>query len=254
MAKLKVALLEDNKALLKDLKALVEETDLVEVVAFATSSQEFFEKLHLQKPDAILLDIDLCGDSMNGLDIANQLKLPVLFVSGKTKDFYMSIEDLNLNSHFPVEHLTKPITLDKLKKILPKFINEIKSIQNRQFVYLDFKDNKRTKIAVNDIVHICTEKDKGAASGNKVIYFTNRKPEVLIDFEFVTMEQKGFSSNQFLKIHNSFRVNASRIDTYNKNTHHIEVMALNTSGKLEKMLLPVSENYRNLVKGNYPKG
>lgn len=53
MAKLKVALLEDNKALLKDLKEQVENTGLADVIVFATASQEFLDKLGLQKPDAI---------------------------------------------------------------------------------------------------------------------------------------------------------------------------------------------------------
>lgn len=202
----------------------------------------------------LFMDIDLGNDSLSGIEVANKLKRPVLFISGNNAAYLRDIEHLKREFDFPVDHITKPISEDIFVKTLKRFFAEVQSFHQRQFVHLDFKDTKRTKIEMNDIVHICTEKDKGAASGNKVIYFTNRKPEVLIDFEFVTMEQKGFSSNQFLKIHTSFRVNVNRIDTYNKSTHHIEVTAVNTTGKLEKMMLPVSENYRNLVKSNYPKG
>jgi chemotaxis response regulator CheB len=57
MMKLRVAILEDSKALLKELKENVEATGLAEVVAWATNSEEFIEKLGEVKPEALLLDI-----------------------------------------------------------------------------------------------------------------------------------------------------------------------------------------------------
>ena len=80
--KFKVAILEDSKLLLKDLKQNLEATGLVEVVAWASSSDEFFTKLNDCRPEAVLMDIDLAGESITGIDIANKLQLPVLFVSG----------------------------------------------------------------------------------------------------------------------------------------------------------------------------
>lgn len=245
--KLKVAILEDNKQLLKDLKQNLEETELVEVVAWATNSDEFLEKVNAISVDALLLDIDLGGDSMNGLDIANKLKLPVLFVSGRITQFNLSIEELNINSEFTVEHITKPITIEKLKKILPKFINEIKVLSKSKFVHLNFGDTRQNKISVDSIVCICSDKANGAESNNKQIFFTNRKPEILIDFSFSKMEEKGFSKNEFITIHKSFRVNEQKIKCYNKNTHEIEVEVCNSAGKSEIKKLSVSENFRNEI-------
>src|SRR5947209_4429787 len=124
--KLRAAILEDNKQLLKDLKQSLEVTGLIEVVAWSCTSDEFREKVEATKPEAIILDIDLGPDGMTGIDVAHELKLPVLFVSGKTRDFLQGIEDLNLNSSITVEHVSKPISVEKLNKILPKFINEIR--------------------------------------------------------------------------------------------------------------------------------
>lgn len=247
MSKLKVAILEDSKQLLKDLKQNLEETDLVEVVAYATTSDEFLEKVAAAKPEALMLDIDLGGDSMNGLDIAHKLKLPVLFVSGKTKDFYQGIEDLNINSEISVEHISKPITIEKLKKILPKFINEISAMSKAKFVYLDFSESKRNKIAIDKIVFLETETGKSGLSNNKRIYFTDIKSEVLCDFSFTRMEEKGFSKNLFIQIHKSFRVNADKIIRYNKGTHEVEVEIFKSTGKTEIKNLPVSENFRSDV-------
>lgn len=247
MTKLKVAILEDNKQLLKDLKQNLEETELVEVVAYATNSDEFLNKVNTSQAEALLLDIDLGGDSMNGLDIAAALKLPVIFVSGKTEKFFHGIADHNLNSEYIVQFVTKPITSEKLKKILPKFINELNAMSKAKFVYLDFGGSRRNKISVDSIVCLCTDKANGAESNNKLIFFTNRKPELLIDFSFSKMEEKGFSKNIFIQIHKSFRVNVNKIIRYTSN-HEVEVEVFKSLGKTEIKKLPVSENFRNVVK------
>lgn len=246
MSKLKVAILEDSPHLLRDLKESLEETALVEVVAYANTSNEFLDKVNTSQPEALLLDIDLGGDSMNGLDIATKLKLPVLFVSGKTIEFYHGIEELNMNSAIPVQHISKPITLEKLKKILPKFINEIKAINKTKFVYLDIGDSKRNKIHVDTIVFIETDTGNSGASNNKRIYFTDRKPEILFNISLSRIEEKGFDKTQFIKIRSSHRVNADKIIRYT-NKHEIEVEIVNEKGMLEIKKLPVSEDFRKDV-------
>lgn len=243
--KLKVAILEDNKALLKELKENLDATGLVDVVAYASDSDSFLEQVGYVYPEALLLDIDLGGDSMSGLDIANALKLPVLFVSGKTRDYYPNIEELNLNSLMTIEHISKPITIEKLNKILPKFINEIRLMNQSQFVYLRFGETRRNKIAVDSIVCLCTDKENGSDSNNKLIYFTDRNKEVLVDFSFTKMEMNGLSMNKFITIHKSFRVNVDKIICYHSSTHVIEVAVYKSPGKTESMMLPVSENFRN---------
>jgi len=249
MTKLKVAILEDNKELLKDLKLQLEDTNLVEVVAFSTTSKEFLEKIKNGSPEALILDIDLGRDNLSGIDIANKIKLPVLFVSGKTRDFIQNIEDLNLNLEIIVEHLTKPITLDKLNKILPKFISEIRLKENVKYVYLDFANSKRNKIAIGSIVYLESDVASGKPElNNKQIFFTNRNPEILNDFSFTKMEEKGLSEKQFIIIHKSYRVNIDQILCYKKDTHQIEVRCQNSSCNVQSKYLNVSENYRKYIR------
>jgi DNA-binding LytR/AlgR family response regulator len=248
MSLLKVAILEDNKMLLKELKENLEESQLVEVLVFATNSEEFLEKVAKSKIEALILDIDLIGDSMNGIDIASKLQLPVLFVSGKTKDFFLNIEDLNLNSDsIIVEHVSKPITTEKLNKILPKFINRIHSNNKAQFTYLDFGERRKNKIALSSIVFLESDKKYGAESNNKRIYFKDKPTESLIDFSFVKMKDIGFAKTQFIQSHRSYRVNKDYIESYNSLKHEIFVTALNEAGKKELFKIPVSANYRKAI-------
>lgn len=109
--KLKIAILEDNPSLLKDHKQNLEATDLCEVVAFATNSNDFLNNEKTNISDALLLDIDLGGgSSMNGLDVAFKLKLPVLFVSGHNAAYLKDIEKLETEFDLIVDHITKPFT------------------------------------------------------------------------------------------------------------------------------------------------
>lgn len=246
MSKLKVAILEDNKILLKSLEEDLLQTNLVNVIVSANNSDEFFHKLNNNPVDALILDIDLGGDSMSGLDVAAKLKLPVLFVSGKTKEFFTGIEDLNINSSIPVDHITKPVTFDKLHKFLPKFIKEIEAINREKFIRLDFADSKQNKIAVDSIVFLETETGSSGAGNNKRIYFSDRKPETLYNVSLTKIHEIGLEPTKFIQIKSSHRVNVDKIVKY-RNTHEIEVSVFSSNGKFETKLLPVSENYRKAV-------
>jgi len=247
MSKLKVAILEDNKDQLKERKQLLADTGLVDVVTWATNSDEFLEKIKTSNASALLLDIDLCGDNMNGLEIAYKLKLPVLFVSGHNAKNLKEIETLKRDFDLIIDHITKPFSEKDFIKTVTRFINEVEATSKAKFVHLDFGDIKRKKISIDTIVCLCTDKANGAESNNKQIFFTDNKHEILIDFSFSKMEEKGLSKTQFITIHKSFRVNADKILHYNKSTHEIEVEVFKSTGKTEIKKLSVSENFRNEV-------
>ncbi|MDD2564571.1 MAG: response regulator [Salinivirgaceae bacterium] len=247
MTKLKAAILEDNKTLLKDLKQNLEATNLVEVIAWATNSEEFIEKAEKNQPEALILDIDLQGDSMTGIDIANRFKLPTLFVSGKNKEYLEGIESLTMNSEYPVLHISKPITKDKLDRILPKLIQETQLLLSTKFTRLDFSESKRNKVNINTIVFLCTDKNHGSKSNNKVIYFNDRKPEILINFSFSKMNNFGLSERQFITISGSHRVNVEHIIEYTPD-HKVIVQITDKENTTKKVMLPVSENYRKKVR------
>lgn len=247
MTKLKVAILEDNPSFLKALEEDLTETKLVEVCVRATNSNEFLEKVNSTNIDALVLDIDLAGDSMNGLSVASHLKLPVLFVSGKTRDFVNGIEDINTNPEIPVEHITKPFTQKKLENILGKFVLQVQAIKKARYVYLDFADSKRNKIDIDTIVCIESEPGTSGRSNNKKIYFTNRTPETLYNFSFNKMEDAGLEQTKFLIPHQSYRFNEAKYIRYT-DSHEVEVQVFSSKGKLEVKKIPVSENYRKNIR------
>lgn len=249
MNKLKVAILEDNKEQLKDRKMNLEENGLAKVVVWASNSSEFLEKVNQEKPDALLLDIDLGNnDSMSGLDVAYKLKLPVMFVSAHNAKNLKDIEILQREFDFPVEHITKPFIEKDFIKTATRFLKEVKEQLNDAFVYLDFKDMRKVKIAIDTIVYLESETGDSGASNNKRIYFIDRKPETLYDFSFSKMGELGFDTTLFVKTHKSFRINIRKHICYNNN-HTISVQVMNDSGICEFKQIPVSENYQKTIKG-----
>lgn len=249
MDKLKVGVLEDNTTLLHALVKELRETNLVEVVFYASNSTDFLNEFRVNEVDALLLDIDLSGDAMSGVDIADQCKKPVLFVSGKTKDFIHQIEDINLNSEAPVEHVSKPIVTSKLMKILPKFISEVSNWKKKGVVYLNLSGTKNVKIQIDSIVYIETETGASGSSHNKKIHFTDRKSEILYNFTLDNIDEKGLDKTKFIKISSSCRVNVDKIISYNNATHKISVWTF--ENRLIPVELKVSENFQKVVKGMF---
>jgi len=70
--KLRLAILEDSALLLNDLRSTLEDNHLGEVVVCAQRSDDFLSQMQkkINNVDALILDITLEGDPMNGIDVA----------------------------------------------------------------------------------------------------------------------------------------------------------------------------------------
>jgi len=248
MHKLKAALLDDNKEHLQRLKQLLEQSDLVSVVTDCFSAETFMQQIKVSQPEVLFLDLNLGDSYMTGMEVAFELKLPVLFVSSNTAQYVKEMEVLKREYELCVDHITKPFTDREFLKTTERFLTEVAFFSNRQQVYLDFGASKRNKIALEHIVYLSSDKANGAESNNKQIHFINRKAENLIDFSFTRMEEKGMLKSQFITIHKSFRVNVNHIKAYHKKIECIEVEVFTSLGKIETKQLPVSENYQTEVK------
>lgn len=244
---MKLALLDDNpEQLTKNQSFLIGLP--VQVVASATNAKTFLQEVKSSKPDVLILDINLGDSYMTGIEVAFELKLPVLFASSNTAQYITEMERLKRDFSICVDHITKPFTELEFQKTLNRFLQEVQFFANQNHVYLDLYKQNRSKIAVDSIVYLVADKASGSESNNKQIYFANRKPENLIDFSFSKMEDKGLLKSIFITIHKSFRVNINHIKIYNKKEECVEVEVLNINGKLETRKLPVSENYQAILK------
>ena len=244
---MKIALLDDNlEQLEKNQKFL--STLPVEIVTACTNAKVFLQEVKASKPDVLVLDLNLGDSYMTGMEVAFELKLPVLFASSNTPEYVKEMERLKRDESLCVDHITKPFSETDFKKTLSRFLTEVQFFANQQHIYLDLGKQKRNKILLDSIVYLAADKSSGSESNNKEIYFNNRNKELLIDFSFTRMEEKGLLKSQFITIHKSYRVNVNHIKHYCKKSENVAVEVFTSSGKLETKHLPVSENYQNLLK------
>jgi CheY-like chemotaxis protein len=248
MSKIKAALLDDNKEQLLINQQMLESLGTVTIVASCTSAKTFLEEIKTAEAEILFLDLNLGDSYMTGMEVAFQLKLPVIFVSSNTAQYIKEIEKLKRDYDICVNHITKPFTEQEFVKTTQRFLKEIELFKKEEFIHLDFGASKRNRIAINNIVYLSTDKNNGSESNNKQIHFNNRKPENLIDFSFSKMEEKGLINSQFITIHKSFRVNIKHIKAYHKSTESIEIEVFTSQGKIETKHLQVSENYQPLIK------
>lgn len=239
-----LALLEDNPKQLEKLESYLLKIPNVEIVLKSRSSEDFFEQLKTVKPDILVADLDLGNDSMTGMEVAQELKIPVFFASINTADYIEDIEDLKREADICVDHITKPFNEEQFIKSFSRFLKEVYLFSELQYVYLDFNKTRGNRIALDDIVYLCADKQAGSESNNKQIHFINRNPENLIDFSFSKMEEKGLLKSHFITIHKSFRVNKKYIRCYRKQTETVEITIYDGQGKTKAHHLPVSENYQ----------
>lgn len=244
---MKIALLDDNAEQLERNQRFLS-TLPVEVVTASLSAKAFLQEVKLSKPDVLVLDLNLGDSYMTGMEVAFELKLPVLFASSNTPEYVKEMERLKRDESLCVDHITKPFSETDFKKTLSRFLTEVQFFANQQHIYLDLGKQKRNKILLDSIVYLAADKSSGSESNNKEIYFNNRNKELLIDFSFTRMEEKGLLKSQFITIHKSYRVNINHIKHYCKKSENVAVEVFTSSGKLETKHLPVSENYQNLLK------
>lgn len=248
MSKLNAALLDDNIEQLLINQQMLEKQGLLTIIATCTSAKTFLEEVKHSKPDILFLDLNLGDSYMTGMEVAFQLKLPVLFASSNTAQYIKEMERLKRDHNICVDHITKPFTEPDFIQTTERFLKEVDFFKKESHIHLDFGTSKRNKIAIETIVYLSADKANGAESNNKQIHFTNRKTETLIDFSFSKMEEKGFLKSQFVTIHKSFRVNKNHIKTYHTKTEAIEIQVFTPKGKLETIFLKVSENYQTDIK------
>ena len=247
----KIALLEDNTRQLEKLAGFIGKIPNAELVLKSESSDDFFEQLKTASPDILVADLDLGNDSMTGMEVAIELKIPVFFASINTAEYIEDLEYLKREQEICVDHITKPFTEEQFAKSFTRFLKEVELFSNLKIVHLDFNKKKRNKIFIDDIVYLCADKLTGSESNNKQIHFINSKPEILVDFSFSKMEEKGLLKSQFVTIHKSFRVNKKYIKSYCKKTATVEIIVFNEVGKTKSHQLSVSENYQNDLKKNF---
>lgn len=248
MSKLRIAVLEDDPDMLDRLVRYLKAIEAVEVVSATEDVDKFKERVRAKAPDALLLDIEIRGDRHAGLDMAREFALPVLFISGKTREDLMHIERIQrLREHLPVEHLTKPYDEIDLRRAVNKLVRLIDGTREPTTVHLRLRTRERLHARLEEIVSIESPEGDTHGHNDRIVYFTERRPVIVpkLSMTDAALEADGFPKGAMLKISKFSLVNPSRITRWSKASVWVECML--KDGKRGPRELEVGAVYADAV-------
>ncbi|MDC8005508.1 LytTR family DNA-binding domain-containing protein [Aureisphaera galaxeae] len=219
----KAIIVDDEPVAREILETHLSKLDQIEMVASCKSAAEAFSAINQESIDLIFLDINM--PEIDGLMFANAIqgKMDVIFTTAYRE---YAVEGFNLSA---VDYLLKPISLERLMKGVQKFIDsKSNTVETPQNDFTFFRcDRQMKKVAFNDITHIESYGD----------YVKLHMPEeTLVTRETMSHVLQKLPNHSFIRVHRSYVVSLSKIDSYTP-----EVITIN------RVAVPISRSYREEV-------
>ena len=213
--KLDVLLVDDEKLAREELRNLLSEYKMLNVVGEAGDSQTALEQISKLNPDIIFLDIQMPGET--GLALAEKISNEVKIVFVTAYDEH-AIRAFEINA---LDYLIKPVYPERLETTISR-ITESKSPEEEreELSYDDFifvKLNKTVKfIKLNTIICIASAKEYTQV-------FTTDGNKGLILLSLTEWDTK-LPGSQFVRIHRSTIINinfVNKIEPWFNNSYKV---------------------------------
>lgn len=230
--KTKCIIIDDEPLARSLLRNHISKIENLEIVAECADAMKALQVLRDNKVDIMFIDIEM--PQITGIEFLKILKNPpVVIITSAYGDYALHSFELDV-----LDYLLKPITFERFLKAVNKYYRENKeknedSYSNsglipagEPFIYV--KENKRLiKINLDEILYI-------EGLSEYVQIYTDRK-KFITKTSLTSLEEK-LPSGGFLRIHKSFIVSLSRIESFTSSTIEIP-------GKE----LPIGRSYKNPV-------
>ena len=209
--KLNCIIVDDEPMARKVLEEYIEDVDFLTLVGKAENPVKAGAVLDANKVDVMFLDINM--PRMSGIDfLKNTSKLPLTVMTTAYSEY--AVEGFELDA---VDFLLKPIGFDRFLKAVNKILqvnlqsnlSDPDKVENNKepaqpFLYFR-SDRKMVKVLFNDILYI-----EGLRDYIKI--FTTTK--TIITKHLLASLQEMLPADSFLRIHRSYIVSISKIDSY----------------------------------------
>ncbi|MEO8516752.1 MAG: LytTR family DNA-binding domain-containing protein [Flavobacterium sp.] len=206
--KIRCLVVDDEPLAIRLIENHIAKIDALEVVATASSALRAFEILNTQKIDLLFLDIKM--PNISGIDFLKSLKHPpkTIFTTAY-RDF--AIESYELEA---MDYLLKPITFERFFKSVDRYLRDINSVKtfsnfetSKEEEYILLKAaGKNFKIKLDDILYVESVKDYIKVHRTDGTHITSK-------YKISNFEAE-LPSDNFVRIHRSFIINASKITAF----------------------------------------
>ena len=226
--KLKCIIIEDEPVARKILQEFIEEIEYLELRGLAENPLKAIPLLDENDIDLLFLDINM--PKINGIDFLKSFKSEANIIITTAYPVY-AVEAYGLDV---MDYLIKPISFERFLKACNK-VKEFRELKNTiqvqtitQSDHFFIKcDNQIEKVFYDELLY-------AEAMMNYVLLYTNSK-KMMVYITIKGLEEQ-LPANTFLKVHKSFIVNISKINS-------IEGNILN----IGNAKIPVSQNLREKV-------
>jgi DNA-binding LytR/AlgR family response regulator len=225
-------LIDDEPLARKGLREYIQDVDFLNLVAEFDNPLKATDLLSKDEVDLVFLDIHM--PKITGLDFLRSLQHPpqVIFTTAYPQ---YAVEGFDLNV---LDYLVKPISFDRFLKAVLKAKEAVgrKAISQPSQTKEDYvfikSDNKLVKIFYHDILFV------EALQNYVTIHTSNKKYITYLTFK--SMEES-LPADQFIRVHKSFLVSASKIESIEGNivrigSHEIPISRTIKEEVLEKLL------------------
>ena len=214
----------------------LQKVDAVHVVATCKNAIEAFNEINSNKIDLIFLDINM--PEISGLSFAKSINknIKVIFTTAYRE---YAIDGFNLQA---VDYLLKPISFERLLQAIHKYLGENPSesikkkseiIQEKcDFIFVR-SDRKMIKINFYDINYV------ESLSDYIKIHLANK---TIVTRETITNIEAKLPQEYFLRIHRSFIISISKIESFTNEFIEINKKAIPISRSYKKDVLSRLEN------------
>ena len=231
--KLNCIIIDDEPLARKGLREYIQDVDFLQLVGEFDSPLKATEVLTNQKIDLMFLDIHM--PKITGLEFLRSLQHPPHVVFTTAYPQY-AVDGFDLNV---LDYLVKPVSFDRFLKAAMKAKDVISKMSVsgspgstiEDYVFIK-ADNKLVKIFYNDILYV------EALQNYVTIHTTNKKYITYLTFK--SMEES-LPADQFIRVHKSYLVSASKIESIEGNCirigqHEIPISRTVKEEVLEKLL------------------
>jgi two-component system, LytTR family, response regulator len=223
--------IDDEPLALELLQDNISKVPFLELVAACDNAMEALQVIETTQVDLIFLDIQMPG--LTGLQLIQSMAVKPMFILITAYEKY-ALEGFNLAV---TDYLVKPVALDRFIKACykAKELFELKNTSvenitttNAEYFFVNV-EYSLVKITIADIVYI-----EGLKDYIKIHLKSSLKP-VVTRMPMKTMEEQ-LPSKLFIRIHKSYIAAIPFITAIRK-----------TSLFIDKLELPISENYKDAV-------
>lgn len=226
MKKLSCIIVDDEPVARKILEEFTEQVPFLDLLGKFENAMKAEEFLKTNQPDLIFLDIEM--PKVSGLQMLKRINIESMVILTTAFPQY-ALDGYELDI---IDYLLKPFALHRFLKAVQK-AKDFREMMTQQGnsqppSYIFIKSDKRIeKVELNDILY-------AEVLGNYVTIFTERKTIVA----YLTMKslESQLPDADFIKIHQSFLVNRSKIESVEGNELKVGTKSL-----------PISRNYRDSV-------